>query len=289
MIKSMTGFGRMTGEFNDKKFVVEVKSVNSKNFDCNVRIPSTYKEKELDIRRLLSSELDRGKIDFLLYYEDSGTDKAVTIDSNLAKTYHKELSNLTNELGIDDDDMLSVLVKMPDVMVSTKKDLTDEEWASVFETVKATVDQMDSFRRDEGAQLAKDFAARVTAIVDLLKRIEPFEQQRLDKIRARINGNLKEVLGIDIDQNRFEQELLFYLEKLDITEEKVRLETHCNYFLEVLESKISEGKKLGFISQEMGREINTIGSKANDADIQRLVVQMKDELEKVKEQLLNVL
>lgn len=289
MIKSMTGFGRTTGEYEDKKFVVEVKSVNSKNFDCNVRIPSSYKEKELDIRKILSSELDRGKIDFLLYYEDTGAEKSTSIDKDLAKSYYKDLSGLVDELDIDDRDMLNVLVKMPDVLTSAKKELGDEEWKVVFKTVTSTVAMLDSFRRDEGNQLEKDFRARINTISGLLGSIEPFEAQRLEKIKTRIGNNLKELSGVEVDQNRFEQELLFYLEKLDITEEKVRLATHCKYFLEVLDSEISEGKKLGFISQEIGREINTIGSKANDADIQRIVVQMKDELEKIKEQLLNVL
>lgn len=289
MIKSMTGFGRAGGEFGDKKFVAEVKSVNSKNFDCNTRMPSSYKEKEIEIRRVLSSELDRGKIDFLFYYEDSGADRSVTIDKDLAKVYYSELNSLVDELEIDSDNMLSVLMKMPDVMTTSRKDLGDEEWQAAMATIKEAVVQMDKFRRDEGATLEKDFRDRITTILDLLGKIVPFEGQRIEKLKARILGNLNELSGVDIDQNRFEQELIFYLEKLDITEEKVRLETHCKYFLEVLDSNTSEGKKLGFISQEIGREINTIGSKANDADMQRFVVQMKDELEKIKEQLLNVL
>lgn len=289
MIKSMTGFGRAGGEFGDKKFVAEVKSVNSKNFDCNTRIPSSYKEKEIEIRRLLASELERGKIDFLFYYEDSGSDKSVSIDKELAKVYYNELNSLVDELEIDDDNMLSVLMKMPDVMTTSRKELGDDEWQTALGAIKEAVTQMDRFRRDEGATLEKDFKDRITTIMDLLERIAPFEAQRIEKLKTRILGNLKELGSVEVDQNRFEQELIFYLEKLDITEEKVRLETHCKYFLEVLGSDVSEGKKLGFISQEIGREINTIGSKANDADMQRLVVQMKDELEKIKEQLLNVL
>ncbi len=285
----MTGFGRAGGEFGDKKFITEVKSVNSKNFDCNTRIPSSYKEKELDIRKFLASELVRGKIDFLLYYEDSGADKSASIDKDLAKTYYTELNSLVDELEIDDDNMLSVLMKMPDVMTTSRKELDDDEWAAALETIRKAVEQMDKFRRDEGATLERDFRERIATIADLLVKVTPFETQRIEKLKAKININLKELSGVDVDQNRFEQELLFYLEKLDITEEKVRLETHCKYFIEVLDSDVSSGKKLGFISQEIGREINTIGSKANDADMQRIVVQMKDELEKIKEQLLNVL
>lgn len=285
----MTGYGRVSGEFGDKKFVAEVKSVNSKNFDCNTRIPSAYKEKELEIRKLLASELERGKIDFLFYYEDSGNDKSVSIDTALVKAYYNDLQALVDDLDIEAEDMLSVLMKMPDVMSSSKKELTEDEWNAVWGTIKQAVVAMDKFRRDEGATLEKDFRDRIATISDLLVKIAPFEEQRIEKVKAKLHNALGELSGVDVDKNRFEQELIFYLEKLDVTEEKVRLETHCKYFLEVLDSEKSEGKKLGFISQEIGREINTIGSKANDAEMQRYVVQMKDELEKIKEQLLNVL
>ena len=286
----MTGFGKSECMCGTKRIIVEIKSLNSKFFDMNARIPNGYKDKELEIRNLLSGLLFRGKIDFTITVEENGDSSGFAINKNLAKKYFNDLKDLAGELGIDDKDYMSVLIRMPEIMVSEKTEMSEEEWDVLKNAIHAAALKLDEFRAQEGASLKKDLEHRTNLIHSLLKQVDPFEEKRMEVLRERIRKDLFKVVNKDdVDVNRFEQELVYYLEKLDITEEKIRLSKHCRYFIETLDEGKSQGKKLGFISQEMGREINTLGSKANDVNIQKLVVQMKDELEKIKEQLFNIL
>ncbi len=285
----MTGFGKATKEIAGKKITVEVRSVNSKQFDLNLRLPSSYREKESEIRKEILSTLERGKIDFLLFTEAAEATKKISLDKGIAKAYFTEIKSLADELKLDQTDVLATLLKLPDVISTEREEPNEDEWKDVKATLAEAIDAADKFRIAEGKELEKDFKMRIGVIADLLEKIKSFENERMQTIKARISGNLAEVVPPDkTDKNRFEQELIYYLEKIDITEEKLRLKTHCDYFISTMKED-SAGRKLGFITQEIGREINTIGSKANHAEIQRLVVQMKDELEKVKEQLLNIL
>ena len=286
----MTGFGKATGEFGNKKISVEIKSLNSKQSDIQVRMSSLYREKEMDLRSLIFKTLKRGKIEANIFVENNGGEGSHSLNKDLAKRYFSEINGLASELNLSAEQILPTLMKMPDVMKSEREELSKAEAAVVYALVDEAITKLTKFRSDEGAQLAKDFEDRIATILDLLKEVEVHEPKRVEGIRARIEKNLNEWVGEDnVDKNRQEQELIFYLEKLDITEEKVRLRAHCKYFIDTMNGELSEGKKLGFITQEIGREINTIGSKANQAEIQRAVVQMKDELEKIKEQVLNVL
>lgn len=291
MIKSMTGFGRAEFEINNKKFTVEIKSLNSKQTDINTRIPALYREKDIEIRRELSDKLERGKIDFSLYIENLGDETNSKINEPILKSYFNHLSKISNELGINTDhSTLLAALRLPDVVKTEYLTLDEEEWNVVLKNIQKAIADIDKFRDQEGNALRVDIVRNLTAIQKLQVMIEPFEPHRLDSVKARLTENLESLkLTGGVDKNRFEQELIFYLEKLDINEEKVRLANHCKYFLETLDEPVSTGKKLGFISQEIGREINTIGSKANHTEIQRIVVQMKDYLERIKEQLLNVL
>ena len=285
----MTGFGKATKEVAGKKITVEIRSINSKQFDLNLRMPSSYREKESDIRKEILSTLERGKIDFLLFTEAAAALKKVSLDKEMAKAYYHEIKSLSNELNLDQKDILSALLKLPDVISSEREEPNENEWEVVKEAFIEALTAANNFRISEGKDLEKDFIMRIGKILELLEKIASCEGERLETIKARISNNLSEVIPPDkTDKNRFEQELIYYLEKIDITEEKLRLKTHCDYFIATMEED-SAGRKLGFISQEIGREINTIGSKANHAEIQQLVVQMKDELEKIKEQLLNIL
>ncbi len=291
MIKSMTGFGKTKLETNNKVLNLEIRTLNSKQLDINLRIPYLYKEKELDIRSLLGKNLVRGKIDFSINIEQSSTDSSPAINQELAVNYFKQLKELSDKLEIDfKGDVISNLLSMPDMFLSSKEELNPDEWNDIIEAIKQTIERVNGFRAQEGSQLNEDFIKRINTIKDLLKQLIPFEEARVPRIRERILGNLKNFAD-DINQShdRLEQEMIFYIEKLDITEEKVRLAQHCDYFLEIIASEKNIGKKLGFVGQEIGREINTLGSKANDADIQKIVVLMKDELEKIKEQLFNIL
>lgn len=283
----MTGFGKHVSELPDKKITVEVRSLNSKQLDLNVRIPGVYREKELELRSEVGRLVERGKVDLSIYSESTGTEKSVSINRSLALNYYNELQALGGELGEKPQDMLSIIVKMPDVLRPEKQELDENEWAGVKAAVDKALQAFNQFRDDEGRVLAKDFEERVGTIMTLLDEVIELDRQRIPSVRERLLKAVAE-LGEKIDQNRFEQELIYYIEKLDITEERLRLRTHCEYFLKTMK-EASSGRKLGFITQEIGREINTIGSKANDAGIQKLVVRMKDELEKLKEQLLNVL
>jgi uncharacterized protein (TIGR00255 family) len=287
MLKSMTGFGKASVQLKNKLIVVELRSVNSKQLDLNMRISSIYREKEQELRNEVSQKLERGKIDFNLYSDASESEKQISINKKIAKQYFREFNSLANDLKIKTDNLLTQILKMPDVIQTDKQDLDEKEWSKIKSAAIKAIAELDKFRSAEGKTLKRDLEKRVHLILNYLTEVEAHDVQRLKNVRERLNKAVAELIE-KIDQSRFEQELIYYLEKLDITEEKVRLKTHCDYFLKTMQEQ-SSGRKLAFISQEIGREINTIGSKANDAVMQKIVVQMKDELEKIKEQLNNVL
>lgn len=291
MLKSMTGYGKAVTDFCNKKITIEIKSLNSKQLESSFKLPYLYKEKELELRNRLLEVLQRGKVDLSLSIDQSDEEQVAKINVAVVKNYYSQISSLKEELGLTEkNDILPIILKLPDSLKTEKQELNQEEWNTIQAIFKTALEELDSFRIQEGAALKKDLTKRVTLIEENLNAITPFEQQRIENIKRRLNQNLKEFFSNEtIDQNRFEQELIYFLEKLDITEEKVRLRNHIKYFRETIEEEGGVGKKLGFIAQEMGREINTIGSKANDSDMQKLVVKMKDELEKIKEQLMNVL
>lgn len=291
MIKSMTGFGKATGEINNKKITVEIKSLNSKQADVSVRMPSFYKEKELPLRSLINKNLERGKIEFNLYAELLGGNSNFNLNTDLFKKYYAEFNAIANEVNPENkSDLIAIVSKMPDLLKAERSELDENEWLEVSKIIEEAISKINEFRSTEGNSLAQELNLRVNNISELLSSVEQYEQARIETVKARITNNLKEVVAENkIDNDRFEQELIYYIEKYDITEEKTRLAQHCSYFIETMNSSISEGKKLGFISQEMGREINTLGSKANHSELQKIVVQMKDELEKIKEQILNIL
>jgi uncharacterized protein (TIGR00255 family) len=291
MIKSMTGYGKAVAETPQKKITIEIKSLNSKQFDLNTRLPWLYKEKEPEIRNLISQMLDRGKIELNLNFDSLEDEVIPVINKSVIKNYYTQLKEIAGELKINvDDQILSTIMKLPDALKTEKHELAEEEWNLVKQQISKSVSMLDQYRVDEGKSIEADMDKCIRNILSYLGKIETFEAGRITKIREKIVTLLKENVGTEnIDKNRFEQELIFYLEKFDINEEKVRLKTHCEYFLETVKTPSPNGKILSFIAQELGREINTIGSKANDASIQKLVVMMKDELEKIKEQTLNVL
>nr|WP_298995759.1 YicC/YloC family endoribonuclease [uncultured Allomuricauda sp.] len=285
MIQSMTGFGKHVVQLPSKKITVEIKSLNSKNLDINARIPQLYREKELELRKMIADSLSRGKVDLGLYVEITGEETTSEINQGAVKKYMKQLGSITEGEPIK---LLELALRMPDTLRSDKEDLDEEEYASIKEAMRQALLKIKNFREKEGSVLEADFKLRLKTLGNLLNDVKQIDPERLNTIRERLNRALSE-LKVEVDANRFEQELIYYLEKYDITEEKVRLANHLEYFDSTLGSGDSNGKKLGFIAQEIGREINTIGSKANYAPMQQLVVQMKDELEKIKEQMLNVL
>jgi uncharacterized protein (TIGR00255 family) len=288
-MRSMTGYGKASRELHGKKFTVEIRSLNSRQLDLNLRIPSLYRELEAEVRGIASQLIQRGKADVSVSYDSNADGKQVMIDKELAKTYHKELKELARELGETSGELLPLVFRMPEVISTPNQEASKEEIELLKELVKEAVSNFDEFRLAEGKVLENDLLSRVEMIRGYLNDIEPFEQERIDQVRTRLTRSIEDHVGKEkIDNDRFEQEIIFYLEKLDITEEKTRLNTHCSYFNETAKEDAS-GRKLAFISQEMGREINTIGSKANHAEMQKKVVQMKDELEKIKEQLNNIL
>ncbi|MFH2094852.1 MAG: YicC/YloC family endoribonuclease [Bacteroidota bacterium] len=290
MIYSMTGYGKSLCEINNKKITLEIKSLNSKQLDLSTRIPGFYKEKEIEIRSIIAKELGRGKIDFALYAELSGEDSNPILNTSLMRSYHKQLLDLTDELKLPPSDLLQVLIRMPDVIKNDREDLKENEWQAISDHIQKAIVEVKNFRKQEGAAMEKDMINHIDAIEKYLEELSGPETERIETIKNRIRNNLNEFCDREqIDKNRFEQEIIYYIEKLDISEEKVRLKNHCKYFRESIREKDPVGKKLGFITQEIGREINTIGSKANDSSIQMIVVRMKDELEKIKEQSLNVL
>ncbi|MEZ5010600.1 MAG: DUF1732 domain-containing protein [Bacteroidales bacterium] len=286
----MTGFGKSTTEIPGKKITVEIRSLNSKQLDISSRIPWVYKEKEIEMREIINRALDRGKIDFSIFVDVIDDSNAPTINKALVKNYYRQLKEVAGDLYIDaDDQLLSIIMRLPETLRTEKETMSEEEWTTLSALISEALEMVDNYRADEGKSIEKDLKERISNISRMLEEIEPFEKSRVDNIRERILNNLASLGTEGTDMSRFEQELLFYLEKLDINEEKVRLTKHCEYFLETMALEGANGKKLGFISQEIGREINTIGSKSNDAAMQGIVVRMKDELEKIKEQVLNVL
>ncbi len=291
MIRSMTGYGKAECLLSDKKLTIEIKSLNSKQLDVNTRLPSLYKEKEINIRQVLASELERGKVECSFYYELSGEAVSGTINEPVVKDYYQQLYRISGELGLQASlELLTTVMRMPDTIRTEKPELQETEWTLVEAALRKALEQINIFRKQEGESLDGDLRQRTDAIMRKLAEVELYEKERIDQVRERIGKHLEEFgLKESVDENRFEQELIYYIEKLDISEEKVRLANHCKYFLETLEDQGPAGKKLGFISQEMGREINTLGSKANHKELQKLVVEMKDELERIKEQILNVL
>jgi uncharacterized protein (TIGR00255 family) len=291
MIKSMTGFGRAEFEITGKKITLEIKSLNSKQIDINIRMPLIYREKEPEIRKQISERLLRGKIDLTIYAESHGEDSGSRINEQILKSYFRHIKKINEDLNLTtDNSTLQSLLKLPDVIKTEAESLDDDEWRVLNKKLVQVLTDLDNFRTREGTALEADITDNTAGIQRLLSQIEPFETQRIETIKSRLGESLaKANLNGKVDENRFEQELIYYLDKIDMNEEKVRLANHCKYFLETVTQESPNGKKLAFIAQEIGREINTIGSKANDSSIQRIVVQMKDHLERIKEQLLNVL
>lgn len=288
MMHSMTGFGKASAEFKNRIIQVEVKSLNSKNCDINLKSASRYKAEDLKIRSLIKEVLDRGKIEMYIKVESIDNEQSVMINQDLANKYYSSLKSMADQLGADTSDLFKMAIGMPEVISREKEDMEEEEIEVLFTVIKEAMADMMTFRLQEGEKLDKEIGGRVGNIVNLLEDVKDIDEDRVEGVRERIKSHLAKADDIKVDENRFEQELIFYIEKLDITEEKVRLRAHCDYFHETMKTKFS-GKKLGFISQEIGREINTLGSKSYHAGMQRIVVQMKDELEKIKEQVLNVL
>ena len=285
MIYSMTGYGKSVLQLPTKKVTIELKSLNSKNLDLNARMPSIFREKELAIRKILADKLVRGKVDFSIYVEATAEDTSTQINTPVVKQYIEQLKNVVDG---DEIDMLKMAVRFPDALNTVREEINENEWKSIEAEIHHAIEDLNNYRLNEGKVLEIDFNNRIVTINELLDKVIAMDPERVEGVRERLLKGVEE-LREKYDENRFEQELVYYIEKFDITEEKVRLKNHLNYFTESINSKDSNGKKLGFISQEMGREINTIGSKSNYAPMQQLVVEMKDELEKIKEQLLNVL
>lgn len=290
----MTGYGKAVATYNDKKIHVEVKALNSKALDCSTRIAPIYREKEMDIRKAIQESAIRGKIDFSIWVEKEISSDSATINVPLFRNYYTQLCNAANETGIKgveaNTDIIQIIMRMPDVMSRQEMEvLTPEEWTVASNAVNEALCNLFEFRKQEGEALRQKFEEKLSNIAALMEQIEPYEQSRVEKIRQRLTTNLEQLPDVEYDKNRLEQELIYYIEKLDISEEKQRLANHLRYFRETMDEPQSQGKKLGFIAQEMGREINTTGSKSNQAEMQNIVVQMKDELEQIKEQVLNAL
>jgi len=287
----MTGFGKATCEYGNKKIVVEIKSLNSKQLDVSTRISGLYREKDIEIRNEISQRLERGKIDLSLYIDNSGKESVTQINQSVVESYYQQIKTLSENIGIEvPGNWFEVLLRLPDTMKTETVELDENEWIEIKKTIAEAIDQLTSFRIQEGKSLETVFNERIANIGQLLLETAPFEAERVEKIKTRLEENLQALSEkIDYDKNRLEQELIFYIEKLDVNEEKVRLRNHLDYFMETMQHEKSPGKKLGFIVQEIGREINTLGSKANNSDMQKIVVLMKDHLEQIKEQVLNVL
>ena len=292
MIQSMTGYGKATAELSDKKINVEIKSLNSKAMDLSTRIAPLYREKEIEIRNEIAKALERGKVDFSLWIDKKDACELITpINQDVVVAYYERIRTISETTGIPaPEDWFSTLLRMPDVMTKNDvQELSEEEWKAVHATVLQAIQNLVDFRIQEGAALEKKFREKISNIAKLLTSVDPYEKERVEKIKERITDALEKTISVDYDKNRLEQELIYYIEKLDINEEKQRLSNHLKYFINTMEDGSGQGKKLGFIAQEMGREINTLGSKSNHAEMQKIVVQMKDELEQIKEQVLNVM
>ena len=289
MILSMTGYGRAEGSFEEKKIIVELRSLNSKQLDIYFKMPSEYKEKEIEFRTYINKEVRRGKVECVIS-TTGGTNKKGALNRTMAKLYFDEIKGLESELGFQTQDYASVLMRMPDVMQTELTEISDKEWETLKYLLEKATKKLTNYRADEGVKLNKDLSGNISNITELLEKLIPLSGSRADIVKSKIRTALEENIDKDnVDETRFEQELIYYLEKLDINEEIVRLKTHLTYFIETLNSDESNGKKLGFISQELGREINTLGAKSYNADMQKLVVEMKEQLERIKEQMLNVL
>ncbi len=291
MIQSMTGYGKCVVAYNGKKIHAEVKSLNSKALDMTARIATIYREKEMEIRQIIQQKLERGKVDFVLWIEKDEASQAAPLNMALVRSYKQQIEQMQNDLSLPQPvDWYGTLLRLPDVFTHTEVEgLSEEEWNAARQAVEGAVDELVAFRKQEGLALAKKFQEKIDNIASLLASIEPYEKERAEKIRQRIQDALEQYIGVDYDKNRLEQEMIYYIEKLDISEEKQRLTNHLHYFIETMKEGHGQGKKLGFIAQEMGREINTTGSKSNQAEMQNIVVKMKDELEQIKEQVLNVM
>lgn len=291
MIQSMTGYGKAIVAYNGKKINVEIRSLNSKALDMTTRISSAYREKEIEIRKMVADVVERGKVEFCLWVADDAGVNATPINAALVNNYYLQLKGISEQYGIPQPtDWFSTLMRMPDVTTNNEvQELSEEEWQNVTFAISQALEKLVEFRKQEGEALQRKFMEKIHNIENLLYSIEPFEKSRVEKIKARIIDGLKQIPEVEYDKNRLEQELIYYIEKLDISEEKQRLKNHLKYFVETMETGYSQGKKLGFIAQEMGREINTTGSKSNNAEMQNIVVMMKDELEQIKEQVLNVM
>jgi len=291
MIKSMTGYGKAECELSTKKITIEIKSLNSKQLDINTRISGIYREKDIEIRKIISDRLERGKVDFNLYCEHLGAESSATINKPIVNNYYNQLIDIYRELNMEMTELaLQTILRLPDSVKVEHEELDEQEWILIVSKINEAIDKLNMFREQEGKALESDILSHIDQIRQLKNLVDPYETERIDRIKTRLTDALNNLsVNGQSDPNRFEQELIFYLEKLDINEEKVRLENHCVYFYETIKEPIPSGKKLGFIAQEIGREINTMGSKANHSEIQKLVIVMKDELEKIKEQLLNIL
>lgn len=291
MLQSMTGFGKATCEYNNKKIVIEVKSLNSKQLDVSIKIPNLYREKELEIRNEISQKLERGKIDFSLFIENVGKETTTQFNQAIIEGYYQQINNLSEYLGINPpNNWFDLFLRLPDSLKTDISELDEEEWQTVKKAMQQAFDELVAFRVQEGKAIENVFYNKINNIQQLLSEIASYETERIEKIKAKLEEELKSISDkVDYDKNRMEQELIYYIEKLDINEEKTRLQNHLNYFIQVLEEEQAQGKKLGFIAQEIGREINTLGAKANHSEIQKIVVKMKDELEQIKEQIMNVL
>jgi uncharacterized protein (TIGR00255 family) len=287
----MTGFGKATCEYNTKKIVIEVKSLNSKQLDVSIKIPNLYREKELEIRNEISQKLERGKIDFSLFIENVGKETTTQFNQAIIEGYYQQINNLSEYLGINPpNNWFDLFLRLPDSLKTDISELDEEEWQTVKKAMQQAFDELVAFRVQEGKAIENVFYNKINNIQQLLSEIASYETERIEKIKAKLKEGLESISDkIDYDKNRMEQELIYYIEKLDINEEKARLQNHLNYFIQVLEEEQAQGKKLGFIAQEIGREINTLGAKANHSEIQKIVVKMKDELEQIKEQIMNVL
>jgi len=289
MLQSMTGYGKAEINIKNTNFTIEVKSLNSKNIDTNIKMSSIYRDKEIELRSLISEKLQRGKIELSIWREKSASSTINVLNKKLINDYFKQIKEITKGLKLNINEILPAILKMPDVVEKGEESSNKNEWNEILKGINIAIANLLKFRLNEGKKLEEDIKLRINKLADLLNKITPFAEERIRKVKKNLSEKLLEIDSKNIDKNRFEQELIYYLEKQDITEEQVRLNTHLNYFKETMELDTKNGKKLGFISQEIGREINTIGSKSSDVDMQKIVVQMKDELEKIKEQLLNIL
>ena len=289
MIQSMTGYGKTELNLTNANFTIELRSLNSKQIDANVKMSSIYRDKEIGLRKLLSEKLQRGKIELSIWRESSESNAKYSLNTELIKEYFTQIEGVTSELKLNSKDIMSSLLKMPEVLVKGEEKANDNEWDEIAKGIDIAIENILQFRMEEGKKLEEDITTRINALSRLLTEIFPFGKGRIEKVKKSLADKLAEIDTKNIDENRFEEELIYYLEKQDITEEQVRLDAHLSYFLETMKTDSPNGKKLGFIGQEIGREINTIGSKSSDAEMQKIVVQMKDELEKIKEQLLNIL